>query len=59
MAGRPTAAHEAAKKQYEAAPRNAKPSATALARKHGLAESNIHRAAWYFGAGDIAGKVTK
>ena len=56
MAGRPTAAHEAAQKQYQKAPADAKPSARELAAKHGLSESTLHRADWYKGAGDIANK---
>ncbi len=47
MVGRASAANDAAKKQFEKAPENDKPSARELAQKHGLAESSIHRSAWF------------
>jgi hypothetical protein len=47
MAGRPSAAQDAARKQYEKAPIGEKPSARELAAKNGLSESSIHRASWY------------
>lgn len=47
MAGRQTAAHDAAEKQFNKAPEGAKPSASDLSRKHGLSESTIHRAKWF------------
>lgn len=59
MAGRITAAHEAAKLAYEAAPAHDKPSAYSLARLHDLAESNIHRAPWYKGAGNIIARMER
>lgn len=59
MVGRPTAGHEAAKTEYQAAPDNDKPSARVLAAKHGLSESTLHRAEWYRGAGDITLKVSE
>jgi hypothetical protein len=47
MAGKPSAANEAARKQYEKAPADKKPTALALAAKHGLAVSSIYRSAWF------------
>lgn len=47
MKNKTSAAHDAAKRQYEKAPVDAKPTALELARKHGLHESTIHRAPWY------------
>jgi len=47
MSGKPSAASEAARKQFEKAPDDAKPSARELAQKHNLAESSIHRAPWF------------
>lgn len=44
MAGRPSAAVTAAKEEWMAADKKAKPPALDLARKHGVAESTIHRA---------------
>lgn len=43
----PGAANEAARKEYEAAPIDKKPSARELARKHDVAESTIYRSAWF------------
>lgn len=45
MYKRHSAAHEAAKKEYERAA--TKPSAGDLARKHGLSPSTIYRAPWF------------
>lgn len=56
MAGKPTAANDAAKKQYEKAPATEKPSARELSIKHKISESTLHKSAWYKGAGDITGK---
>ena len=47
MAGRPSAAQEAAKRQYERAPDDKKPSARELAAKQGMSESSIHKASWW------------
>lgn len=47
MAGKPTPAQLAAKKQYEAAPANAKPTASQLAKKHKLSETGIQKSAWW------------
>lgn len=47
MTARPSAANDAAKKQFEKAPEGEKPSARELAAKHGLAESSIHRSVWF------------
>lgn len=47
MAGKPSAAHEAAKRQFDEAPADAKPTARQLARAHGLEETTIHRAKWF------------
>lgn len=47
MAGRPSAAQDAAKKEYEEAPPDAKPTARDLAAKHGLSEASIYRARWF------------
>lgn len=47
MAGRPSAAQEAAKKQWDKAPADKKPNARELAAKHGMSESSIVRAAWW------------
>lgn len=56
MAGKPTAANDAAKKQYQKAPATSKPSARALSIAHGISESTLHKSAWYLGAGDITSK---
>ncbi len=45
MAGKISAAGQAAKEEFEAA--KVKPSARELAAKHGLHISVIHRAPWY------------
>lgn len=45
MGARPSAAQEAAEKEFKAARK--KPSARELAARHGLSESTIHRAKWY------------
>jgi methylase of polypeptide subunit release factors len=42
-----SAAHDAAKRQYESAPADAKPSALQLARDNGLDRTTIHRAEWF------------
>lgn len=47
MAGKPSTGQEAAKRQFDRAPADKKPSAIELAVKHGLAESTIHRSKWY------------
>lgn len=47
MAGRPSAAQLAAKKQWEKAPATEKPNARQLAAKHGMSESSIVRAEWW------------
>jgi hypothetical protein len=47
MGARPSAAQEAAKKEYAKAPTYDKPTARELAAKHGLSESTVHRADWY------------
>lgn len=52
MARRTSAAHDAAQREYEQAPSDAKPSARQLAARHDLAESTLHRAAWYHGTGN-------
>lgn len=47
MAGKPSAGQEAARRQWERAPEESKPSARELAARHGLSESTIHRAPWW------------
>ncbi len=47
MAGRPSAAQQAAQRQWERAPVDSKPSARELAAKHGMSESSIQKAAWW------------
>lgn len=47
MFRRTSAAHDAAKRDFDRAPPDKKPSARALAAKHYLAESTIHRAPWF------------
>ena len=44
MARQPTAEVIAAKQEWMAAPKGAKPAALYLARRYGVAESTIHRA---------------
>jgi hypothetical protein len=44
MAHQPKPEVEAAKAEWMAAPRRQKPAALDLARRHGVAESTIHRA---------------
>lgn len=44
MPGKPSAAVEAAMRQYQRAPTDKKPSDADLAKKHGLNQSTIYRA---------------
>jgi len=47
MAGKPSAMQLAAKKQWESAPADKKPSAGELARKHKLSDMAIYQSNWW------------
>jgi hypothetical protein len=47
MAGKPSAAQEAAEKMYHKAPEDGKPTARQLADRYKLSESAIHKSDWW------------
>lgn len=59
MAGKPSTAQDAARRQFERAPADKKPTAREMAQRHKLSESTIHRASWYVAYKDAKKQVAQ